>query len=108
MVNDHASDLSPQTRVWSIPAHDELHHEGESLVLVEGRVHLVSPIGAAIREQAVDGADVAELAAALEDSFGAPEAGSTLDLTLQAVDALVGAGLLRRADGVAETADPVS
>lgn len=105
MVNDRTPDLSSQARVWSVPAHDELHHGGESLVLVDGRVHRVSPIGAAIRERAVDGADVAELAAALEDSFGPPEAGSTLDLTLEAVDALVRAGLLRRS-GAAETAHP--
>lgn len=82
-------------RVRSVPAHDELHHEGESLVLVDGQVHRVSALGTAIRRRAVEPATLEELAQALEEEFGAPPEGSAVELTQGAVDTLVAAGLLQ-------------
>lgn len=85
-------------RVRTVPAHDELHHDGESLVLLDGQVRRVSPLGTVIREHAVDGATVAELGALLEETFGAPEDGSAEELTRGAVDTLLEAGLLARCE----------
>lgn len=82
------------TRVRTVPAHDELHRDGESLVLVDGQVQRVSLLGTMIRELADEGIGVEELAGVLEARFGAPADGSTLDLTRAAVRALVDAGLL--------------
>lgn len=81
-------------RVRTVPAHDELHHEGESLVLVEGHVQRVSPLGTLIRATAVQGSTVAELAAVLEEAFGAPEGADALALTEDAVRTMLNAGLL--------------
>lgn len=83
-------------RVRTVPAHDELHHEGESLVLVDGQVRRVSPLGTVIRASAVEGATLAELATVLEETFGAPAEGDALEITRQALDTLLEAGLLER------------
>ncbi|AXH96510.1 hypothetical protein [Ornithinimicrobium avium] len=82
-------------RVRAVLAHDELHHEGESLVLVDGQVHRVSALGTTIRRHAAVGvATLDELATALEDEFGTPPEGSAQELTRRAVETLVAAGLL--------------
>ena len=82
------------SRVRTVPAHDELHDAQESLVLLEGQVRRVSPIGTAIRAHSGDGASVAELAVVLEEIFGLPDEGDVLSLTQDAVQTLVAEGLL--------------
>lgn len=86
-------------RVRAVPAHDELHVGGESLVLVAGTVHRVSALGTLIRTCALDPVSLDELARALEEAFGAPAEGTTLEQTRVAVDTLLAAGLLEPADG---------
>lgn len=86
-------------RVRAVAAHDELHRGDDSLVLLQGRVHRVSSLGTLLRERARRPVTLEELAAALEEALGPPPEGSALDLTRQAVDALLGAGLLERVDG---------
>ena len=82
------------TGVRSVPAHDELHHEGESLVLMDGEVRRGSPIGTTIRTLAADGIAVEDLARALEEEYGIPPEGEVLELTRRAVSDLLEAGLL--------------
>lgn len=84
-------------RVWTVPAHDELHRDGEALVLHEGEVRRISPLGAVIRERASAGASLAELSAELEESLGAPPGGDAAALTREAVTVLLDAGLLSTA-----------
>ena len=81
-------------RVRAVTAHDELHRDGESLVLVDGQVHRVSALGTLIRSRARGGASVEELAVALEEEFGRPTEGTTLHLTAGAVETLLEVGLL--------------
>lgn len=83
-------------QVRTVPSHDELHHDGESLVLLDGTVTRVSALGTLLRDRAVAGATREELTAALEEEFGTPPQGSAAELTGQAVDTLLTAGLLRR------------
>lgn len=81
--------------VRAVPAHDELHHEGESLVLLDGQVQRVSALGTTIRRACSSGPLALEaLAELLEQEFGPPPQGSTLELTRRALDDLVAAGLL--------------
>lgn len=80
--------------VRTVVAHDELHRDGESLVLLDGQVHRVSALGTMIRERAGGPITLEELAGALEEAFGAPPEGTALELTRQAVDALVAVGLV--------------
>lgn len=76
------------------PAHDELHRDGESLVLLDGEVKRVSPLGTLIRERARHGVTLTELAGALEEAFGLPPEGDITEVTAAAVNDLMGAGLL--------------
>lgn len=85
-------------RVRTVVAHDELHHDGESLVLVAGQVHRVSAVGTTIRARAGSGICLDALAEVLEEEFGTPPEGSATELTRRAVDALVAAGLLEPVD----------
>ena len=85
--------------VRTVVAHDELHRDGEALVLLDGRVHRVSPVGTLIRARARAGATVEELATVLEAELGPPGDGTTLELTRQAVQALLEAGLLEAVAG---------
>lgn len=80
--------------VRTVVAHDELHRGGEALVLLDGRVHRVSPVGTLIRERACSPVTVEELASALESELGPPEEGTALELTRRAVQALLEVGLL--------------
>lgn len=90
-------------RVRTVAAHDELRHEGESLVLLDGQVRRISPIGTVIRDRATQGASVEELATVLEDLFGAPGDGDALGLTRAAVQTMLAEGLLEDvADGLLE------
>ncbi|MFC6420456.1 hypothetical protein [Ornithinimicrobium tianjinense] len=80
----------------AVPAHDELHRDGESLVLVDGRVQRVSALGTAVRELAAQPVGEDVLARMLEERFGAPPTGDLLTLTRAALADLVRAGLLER------------
>lgn len=93
---DEGMPLTEQVRVRTVPAHDELHHDGESLVLLDGQVRRISPIGTAIRTAASDGTGVIELARVLEKLFGVPEDGDALALTRAAVHTMLAEGLLVR------------
>jgi len=81
-----------------VPAHDELHHEGESLVLVDGEVTRISALGTFLRGATAEPRSLEDLTRALVAEFGAPPEGSPQDLTRGAVEALVDAGLLQRLD----------
>lgn len=80
----------------TVPAHDELHVDGESVVLLDGQAQRVSVLGTAIRGLAVDGLGLEVLAEALGQEFGEPPDGDLLAMTRRAADDLVGAGLLTR------------
>lgn len=82
----------------TVPAHDELHRGGESLVLADGRVQRVSALGTAIRSLAAQPVGEDVLARALEAEFGTPPEGDLLSLTQAALADLVRAGLLERLD----------
>ena len=94
MVTPEPGGMPVPSRVRTVPAHDELHDAQESLVLLDGQVRRVSPIGTAIRAHATHGASVDELAVVLEELFGLPDEGDVLSLTREAVQALVAEGLL--------------
>lgn len=82
----------------AVPAHDELRRDGESLVLVDGRVQRVSALGTAIRSLAAQPVGEDVLARALEAQFGPPPEDDLLTLTRTALADLVSAGLLERLD----------
>ena len=88
---------SARTVVRTVPAHDELHRDGESLVLLDGQVQRVSALGATAHE----GLSVTELADVLTAEFGPPPDGDTLGTTVQVVATLLSVGLL---DVVGDTA----
>lgn len=88
--------VSPAYR--SVPAHDELHRDGESLVLHDGQVQRVSPLGTVIRQHAEQPRTVDELTALLEQTFGVPPEGDAGELTTRAVATLVQAGLLEQVE----------
>ena len=85
---------SRRTRVRTVPAHDELHRDGESLVLLVGRLQRVSALGTVVRASARRGLTVAALAHLLEEEFGPPPEGDALGTTTQVVATLLSAGLL--------------
>lgn len=87
---------TPAVTYRRVPAHDELHHEGESLVLIDGEVKRISALGTSLRGLTDEPRTLAELTEALVREFGAPPDGSADEVTRQAVDALVDAGLLER------------
>lgn len=98
MVTSGPGGMPPPGRVRTVPAHDELHEEGESLVLLDGQVRRVSPLGTVIRAHASRGASVDELAGVLEETFGGPDEGTALELTRAAVETLLAEGLLEQVD----------
>lgn len=80
----------------AVPAHDELHRDGESLVLHDGRVQRVSALGTAIRSLTAAPLLLDDLARALAEEFGTPPEGDLVEVTREAAEALVRAGLLER------------
>lgn len=95
-------------RVWTVPAHDELHRGGESLVLLDGQVRRVCALGTVIRERALKGASLHELAAELDACVGAPPGGDTEVLARETVLALLEAGLLSSTPPPARTSSPAA
>ena len=81
-----------------VEGHDELHHEGESLVLIDGEVKRISALGTSLRRLTVEPRSLAELTQGLVEEYGAPPEGSAEDVTRGAIAALVDAGLLERLD----------
>ena len=67
--------------VRAVVAHDELHRDGCSLVLVGGRVHPVSELGTLLRELAAGPVTVEELSRGLEETFGTPPEGAAQAFT---------------------------
>jgi hypothetical protein len=74
--------------VRTIPYADLLERDGEGLLLTEGTLLRLSAVGAAVVRLAADGIDAAQLASALEEAFGLPASGSTLDALTPILDAL--------------------
>lgn len=97
---------SARTVVRTVPAHDELHRDGESLVLLDGQVRRVSMLGTLVRDRARDGLGVAELAEVLAEEFGPPPDGDTLATTAQVVATLLSVGLLEVLDDLDDLDDP--
>lgn len=94
------------TVLRTVPAHDELHKDGESLVLLDGQVRRMSPIGTVIRASAQQGATVERLAEVLEEIFGVPEDGDALSLTRTAVRTMLAEGLLEELPAAEPAARP--
>ena len=88
----------PTSTYRRVSGHDELHHDGESLVLIDGEVKRISALGTVLREVAREPHTLDELAAALAEEFGAPPEGDAVEVTRQALDVLVEAGLMERLD----------
>ncbi|HBX82044.1 MAG: PqqD family peptide modification chaperone [Propionibacteriaceae bacterium] len=82
-------------KVLRIPVADMLEHDGELLVLTDSTLLRLPELGARLLTACEEPRTVAELADLLEQIFGPPEEGSTLEATQTAVTALRGAGLLR-------------
>lgn len=68
---------------------DRLTRDGETLLLYERQVVRLGPIGSAIYETAAAPVELAQLAEALEATFGAPPDGSLLAATTAAVQDLL-------------------
>jgi len=74
---------------------DVLEVDGESLVLLGDRVVRLSPIATAVFGLTATPRTVAELAVALEEMFGAPADGGTVDAAAAVVEELVAVGALQ-------------
>ncbi|MBK9158478.1 MAG: hypothetical protein WAV45_06650 [Propionibacteriaceae bacterium] len=85
-------------KVVRIPVADMLEHDGELLVLTESTLLRLPELGARLLAACEVPRTVAELADLLEQRFGRPESGSTLEATQTAVYALREAGLIREVD----------
>jgi len=84
--------------VRAITPIDRLDDDGESLLLFEGRVVKLGPVGAAIIEVAAGPVDVDVLTSELERRLGSPATGDVAAATAQAVADLLEAGVLERLD----------
>lgn len=83
-------------KVRRVPWLDEYVEDGESAVLVEDQVFVLSPLATSLLA-AIGGSvrDVAEVAGVLGDAFGAPPDGTALvDATEAAVRELAAQGLV--------------
>ena len=92
-------------KIRSVPPVDRLDRDGEALLLYEGRVVRLGPIGVAITTLAADEVDLADVASALEQRFGVPDGQTVWEATRDAVDDLIAFGALD-ALTVANTPDP--
>ena len=73
---------------------DQYVEDGESAVLVDDKVYVLSALATTIIEAAGDWTSVPEVAAQLESVYGAPPEGDLVDATATAVETLVEQGLL--------------
>lgn len=86
------------TRNVRSEALDVLEVDGESLVLLrDGQMVRLSPLATAVFRLTAAPTTVEAIAAVLEETFGAPEAGTTVDATRSLVAEMLTAGLLRPA-----------
>lgn len=81
-------------RVRAVRVADEVVREGRSVVLLDSQVLEVSEIGTAVRALAPGWTGVEEVAGRLEEEFGAPEGGATLEHTVTLLRELAAAGLV--------------
>lgn len=82
-------------RARRLPVADEIHEGGESVVLLDGNVLLLSALATSLLRGVGDGAELSEVADALGVEFGLPPDGvSPLDLTVVKARELVEQGLL--------------
>ena len=81
-------------KVRQCPAVDVLQRDGEYALLLEDNAVRLSQLSFAIYELCATPADVADVAAALHERFGAPAEGSVIEATSAAVRQMIAAGLL--------------
>ena len=80
--------------IQSSPVADTLDVDGEVIVLFGTTIARLSPLGAAILELTTKPTTVDDVASALEEQFGRPPSGTTLNATLAAVAELEARGAL--------------
>lgn len=81
---------------------DVLTRDGETAVVVTGRVVRLSDLSALVFALTENPVEVEDLARALEAELGAPEGRSTLDATKDAVSDLIRHGVLRPSEQPAQ------
>lgn len=74
---------------------DALTRDGETAVVVTGRVVRLSDLSALVFSLTENPIEIEDLARALEAAMGAPQGRSTLDATKDAVSELIRHGVLR-------------
>ena len=84
--------------VRTVTPADRLDDDEAALLLYEGRVVKLGPLGAAVVDLATAPVDLADLTAELERRFGRPATGSTAEATQEAVTALIEIGVLEHVD----------
>ncbi|MCW5951397.1 MAG: hypothetical protein KIT69_03990 [Propionibacteriaceae bacterium] len=85
----------PGLRIHAHRFADTLEREGEALILLsEGGLLRLNPLGASIVEFSINPIRLDDLAAALERRFGAPDDGDLLEFTAQRVRELADQGVL--------------
>ena len=84
--------------VRAVTPADRLDDDDASLLLYEGRVVKLGPVGAAVVDLASDPLELESLTSELERRFGVPATGSTAEATHEAVTALIEIGVLERLD----------
>ena len=84
--------------VRAVTPADRLDDDEATLLLYEGRVVKLGPLGAAVVDLASDPVELESLTSELEQRFGRPATGSTAEATHEAVTALIEIGALERLD----------
>lgn len=93
MTDPRASDLTSST-IISTCYDDALERDGELLVLAGDEVVLLSPLASELVWSARHGATLAETAAHLMNTFGAPEGADPGEMVRGLVNELVARGVL--------------
>lgn len=81
-------------KVRAIQAHDVLERDGDTVMLMDGRLMRLSPIGAAAWSLCRDWTSLEALARSLGDEFGVPADADLLQTTRDLVASLEAQGLL--------------
>jgi hypothetical protein len=76
---------------------ESYEEDGETAILLDDQVLVISPLAAAIVSMAADGVDVVDLHEALIERFGVPPTDDPLQTTRAIVADLVQTGMLREA-----------
>lgn len=85
-------------RVRRTPFVDELHHEGECVVLLEDTAVRLGGLAPLVLDLCDEWRTVADLAHSLVEAYGPPPEGDVQVIVRDAVDALVGAGVVEWED----------